>query len=563
MNHLVSIMKIRKIEFVNHPILGSIIFDFTDKDDKTVDTIIIAGENGVGKTVLLDTLFNNNPTTIYNDMSGEIKQEIELSNEEIEILSQEEQSKQLFNNGVQKNIIFIHQQFQYIDNWNQNTLTFTDNHGTKQKNHGYIVTKVLKLIYSSVEINFTPKALKTVTSKNIDEENVGLSKSSPDLATEITQLLIDIQSQDAMDLSSWVANHQGIAPPTEVQNVRMKRFTKAFHTMFPHKRFKEIINKDNTKKVIFTEVGKEMPIEKLSSGEKQIVFRGGFFLKNKASINGALALIDEPEISLHPRWQIRILEYFKSLFKDEKGNMTSQIIVTTHSPFIIHNSNRYNDKVIILKKDDKGIISVSDKPAFYNWSEEELIKEAFYIEDIQKDKVTVFVEGETDEQYLNKALKLFYPSNITLVFKWIGRKIAKDKAENTGDKALNSARALFMAHPTFISNRVVLLYDCDTNKPEENNAKLYIRSMVRNSSNTLYKKGAENLLILPSDFDSQLYYSTIIKQDEYGAESTIRNLDKTKLCDYLCGLPEDELKPIFANFKNEIDNIISTKGFGN
>lgn len=362
-----------------------------------------------------------------------------------------------------------------------------------------------------------------------------------------------------MDLSSWVANHQGIAPPSEVQNVRMKRFTKAFHTMFPHKRFKEIINKDNTKKVIFTEAGKEMSIEKLSSGEKQIVFRGGFFLKNKASINGALALIDEPEISLHPRWQICILEYFKSLFKDEKGNMTSQIIVTTHSPFIIHNSNRYNDKVIILKKDDKGIISVSDTPAFYNWSEEELIKEAFYIEDIQKDKVTVFVEGETDEQYLNKALKLFYPSNTTLVFKWIGRKTAKDKAENTGDKALNSARALFMAHPTFISNRVVLLYDCDTNKPEENNAKLYIRSMVRNNSNILYKKGSENLLVLPSDFDSQLYYSTITKQDEYGAESTIRNLDKTKLCDYLCGLPEDELKPIFANFKNEIDNIISIK----
>lgn len=116
-----------------------------------------------------------------------------------------------------------------------------------------------------------------------------------------------------------------------------------------------------------------------------------------------------------------------------------------------------------------------------------------------------------------------------------------------------------MAHPTFISNRVVLLYDCDTNKPEENNAKLYIRSMVKNSSNTLYKKGAENLLVLPLDFDPQLYYSTIIKQDDYGAESTIRNLDKTKLCDYLCGLPEDKLKSIFTNFKNEIDNIISIK----
>ena len=550
-------MKIRKIEFINHPILGSIIFDFTDKDGKTVDTIIIAGENGVGKTVLLDTLFNNNPISLHRDLSGEIKQEIELSNMEIEILSQGEQSKQLFSNGVRSSTIYTHQQFQHIDNWNQSTLTFTDNRGIEKKSHGYIVTKVLKLIYSSVEINFMPRELNTVTAKNIDEENVALSKSSPDLATEITQLLIDIQSQDAMDLSSWVTNHQGIAPPAEVQNIRMKRFTKAFHTMFPHKRFKEIINKNNTKKVIFTEAGKEMSIEKLSSGEKQIVFRGGFFLKNKASINGALVLIDEPEISLHPRWQISILEYFKSLFKDEKGDMTSQIIITTHSPFIIHNNNRYNDKVIILRKDDEGIINISDKPTFYNWNEEELIKEAFYIADIQKDKVAVFVEGETDEQYLNKALELFYPSNTSLVFKWIGRKIAKDKAENTGDKALNSARSLFMAHPTFIENKVVLLYDCDTNKPEENNAKLFIRSMERNSSNTLYKKGSENLLILAPDFDAELYYSTITKQDEYGAISTIRNLDKTKLCDYLCGLPKDDLILIFANFKKEIDKIIS------
>jgi len=552
-------MKIRKIEFIGHPILGSIAFDFTDKNNKTVDTIIIAGENGTGKTVLLDTIFNHHPFTLHNELSGEIKQEIELSDKEINLLLQDKDSKAHFENGVKNNIIYTHQQFQHTNNWNQSILTFLDNQDVEQKNHGYIVAKVLKTIYSSVEINFTPKELKNVTAKNIDEENVGFSKSSSDLATEITQLLIDIQSQDAMDLSSWVENHQGMVHPIEVQNIRMKRFTAAFHAMFPNKRFKGIINRNNVKKVIFVESGNEMPIEKLSSGEKQIVFRGGFFLKDKESINGALALIDEPEISLHPRWQISILEYFKSLFKDEKGNQTSQIIVTTHSPFIIHNINRYNDKVIVLKKNDKGIISISDKPAFYNWSEEELVEEAFYIADIQKDKTTVFVEGETDEQYLNKTLELFYPGNKELVFKWIGRKITKDKAENTGDKALNSARSLFVAHPAFIKNKVILLYDCDTNKPEENHIKLFVRNMTRNTSNTLYKKGSENLLILASDFDPQPYYSTITKQDEYGAESTIRSLDKTKLCDYLCGLPEGSLKSIFANFKTEIDKVISVK----
>ena len=81
-------MKIRKIEFVNHPILGSITFDFTDKTGKTADTIIIAGENGTGKTVLLDTIFNYNPFNLHNNLSGEIKQEIELSDNEVSYLSQ-------------------------------------------------------------------------------------------------------------------------------------------------------------------------------------------------------------------------------------------------------------------------------------------------------------------------------------------------------------------------------------------------------------------------------------------------------------------------------------------
>lgn len=548
-------MKIRKIEFINHPILGSILFDFTDKEGNAVDTVIIVGENGTGKTVLLDTIFNNNPFSINDELSGEIKQEIELSEKEIKMLSEKSNISQHFKNGVKDSVIFTNQKFQYKSNVEQTTILFMDNEKKQQKFYGGNASGILNTIYSSVEINFTPKELKTVTSKNIDEEVKGYLKSSSDLATEITQLLIDIQSQDALDLSAWVTRNQGIAPPIEVQSIRMKRFTAAFDSMFPNKRFKEIINKKNFKKVIFTELGKDMPIEKLSSGEKQIVFRGGFFLKNKDSVNGALALIDEPEISLHPRWQISILDYFKSLFKDEKGNQTSQIIVTTHSPFIIHNSNRYNDKVIVLKKDDKGIISISDKPAFYNWSEEELIQEAFYISDIQKNKTTVFVEGETDEQYFNKALELFCPENKDIVFKWIGRKITKDKAENTGDKALNSARSLFMAHPAFIRKKVILLYDCDTNKPEENHTKLFVRSMTRNTSNTLYKKGSENLLVLASDFDSQPYYSTITKRDEYGAESTIRNLDKTKLCDSLCALEENSLKSILLNFKCEIDKI--------
>ena len=92
----------------------------------------------------------------------------------------------------------------------------------------------------------------------------------------------------------------------------------------------------------------EIPIDNLSTGEKQIVYRGCFLLKDVNATNGAFVFIDEPEISLHPKWQMKIMDYYKGIFTDESGQQTSQIFAVTHSPFIIHNDNRSNDKVIIL-----------------------------------------------------------------------------------------------------------------------------------------------------------------------------------------------------------------------
>jgi hypothetical protein len=40
-------------------------------------------------------------------------------------------------------------------------------------------------------------------------------------------------------------------------------------------------------------------------------------LQNKNSINGNPILIDEPEISLHPNWQLKILDFYKNIFIDE------------------------------------------------------------------------------------------------------------------------------------------------------------------------------------------------------------------------------------------------------
>ena len=47
---------IRRIKWKNHDILGNLELDFTKPDGSIYNTIVLAGENGTGKTTILETL---------------------------------------------------------------------------------------------------------------------------------------------------------------------------------------------------------------------------------------------------------------------------------------------------------------------------------------------------------------------------------------------------------------------------------------------------------------------------------------------------------------------------
>lgn len=398
-------MKIRTIKFTEHPVLGDLNLDFTDQKGNVINTIILAGENGTGKSIILNTIFEFSTINIENNTGGKRVFEIELSDLEFDTLKNIDIFKQQFNEPILNNILYIAIDYSITGNINQK-ITIT----TKKTNNELVnlrgnilrhtdMQKILKVIFSDVEINFTPNQITTVTSKNIDEDRTQSERSNPSLATEITQLLVDIQSVDALEFTDWARQNPGQPIDEKRIDIRTKRFTNAFDFMFPLKKYSHIETGRNQKDVIFVENGKEVSIANLSSGEKQIIFRGSFLLKNKKSSMGALILIDEPEISMHPIWQLKILSFFKKLFSDE-GKLTSQLIVATHSPFIIHNANRNDDKVIVLQRDNDGKISVADDPQFYSWSTERKVREAFKVAQVLRPNlITVFVEGETDEKY--------------------------------------------------------------------------------------------------------------------------------------------------------------------
>ena len=49
--------KIKKIRFQGHPVLKNLELDFCGLDGNPVDTVIIAGENGTGKSTIINELY--------------------------------------------------------------------------------------------------------------------------------------------------------------------------------------------------------------------------------------------------------------------------------------------------------------------------------------------------------------------------------------------------------------------------------------------------------------------------------------------------------------------------
>lgn len=72
----------------------------------------------------------------------------------------------------------------------------------------------------------------------------------------------------------------------------------------------------------------EQTIDSLSSGEKQILIL--FTYLAFGNTNGKIFIIDEPEISLHPKWQDDFLQQLNNVTPQE-----TQLIIATHSPSIV------------------------------------------------------------------------------------------------------------------------------------------------------------------------------------------------------------------------------------
>lgn len=519
---------IRSVKFTHHPVLGDLRLDFCDSKGSPLDTVILAGENGSGKSTVLNAI---------NDALVSIGRSVCKNDLELEI--QAESGVYYLKFGERKGVHPV-----CLDS---NHIQTTYDRQLRRQQH---------TIFSDVGIDYQGEMIRSVTSRDLDTTKAYM-RSGAQLATQIKQLIVDIQALDDEETALAVRDARGkrISVDALPSQTRIKRLTDAFSCIFHNLQYDRIENKGEYKQILFKNNGRDVTIDSLSSGEKQIVYRGCFVLQNLNALKGAQVFIDEPELSMHPEWQKKILDFYKRMFINEKGIQTSQLFIATHSPFIIHNDLRSKDKVLILKRDEDGKIVVSDKPEYYCCNSIEAVRDAFSLSVFADNRPVVYVEGRTDADYFNRTIEVF-GLNVPFHYQSIGRIDEQGNDVDGGDGALKRAASFLCAHNP--PSKVVIQYDCDKQHPDKRVGNVFIRSVTRYENSKGCKIGVENALVLEHlkgrTWDEFLEEKPT--EGKFGKPGCTYDLRKMELCKCICALPSEDAKPILVNLRFEIEKVV-------
>lgn len=329
------------IEFENETKIGDLELDFCKSSNEAYNTIVLAGENGCGKTAILEAiaafqrgtyLWNSSPVkkVMYFDEKGQRRM----------ILRDEESER------------YIRPEYITKDEWDT-TDEFTEK--TFYEERFELMDKTpfdirnRKVVFSEARSGFEVDLEEDTLRYDYEEEKY---KKDGANYSGLVQLLIDLEEKDNEDYISYAKfNPKCTYEEYMSNNSRTARFKKAFESMFEDISYMGKDPRRQGSTIYFVKGDQQIDINELSTGEKQIVFRGTDILYHAE--DGATIIIDEPELSLHPRWQKNILEFYRNLFKDDFGNQTVQLIIATHSQYVVRAAmnDKDNVKVIVLKKE--------------------------------------------------------------------------------------------------------------------------------------------------------------------------------------------------------------------
>jgi len=301
-------MKIKNLYIENEKRLKNLNINF-ENDEKILDVVVLAGVNGTGKTTVLEVIYDY----FENFQNDKNKINIELDLEEENYINQNNISKETYLNNLIKDSI-------------------------KKE-------KTPKVIYVPAEINFQKVKFNL-------------------LALYKKRFLNKIDSYIIADIPFYIqmriintANKESEKKLGNVRDEIIAEINGIFDILDMDTRLIGMSTETTEILPIFTNLsGDKFDINELSSGEKQLFLRT--LAIKMLNPENSIILIDEPELSLHPKWQQRIVDVYRKIGKN------NQIIIATHSPHILGSVRKEN--IMLLDKDDEGKIVVRTGDELYD-----------------------------------------------------------------------------------------------------------------------------------------------------------------------------------------------------
>lgn len=129
----------------------------------------------------------------------------------------------------------------------------------------------------------------------------------------------------------------------------------------------------NSANVIFHKQGVDITSEDLSSGEFAML---STVLSISAAANDphTLVLLDEPELSLHPNWQMTLIDNLDRAL----ANQVCHLLIATHSHMLVSDLPMKRSAVTQIEKDKEGrVYGNAIAECTYGWSAEEVLLKVF------------------------------------------------------------------------------------------------------------------------------------------------------------------------------------------
>ena len=369
-------MKIRKIHIKEYNGLKNLNINFKS-NDKILDTIILIGVNGSGKTSILESIYHC--FKIFKSTVVDLELFYEKNeNEVLESLMDSEGLTEI-EKEMQKDI-------DYIDCL-RNIKYYNEDY--KEGKNQNINSKIISQSFKKLKI--FPKIIYVPTEINFQKVEI----ASPMLVQEYSFLNI-VDSILIKDVPSYIAtrimemaNEQENTPMGEIRAAVFKEINEIFEILDLDIKISGISKNAKSIPIFTNSAGDKFDINELSSGEKQLFLRT--LAIKMLNPENSIILIDEPELSLHPKWQQRIVDVYRKIGKN------NQIIIATHSPHILGSVRKEN--IMLLDKDDEGKIVVRTGDELYDsygQPTDRVLKDIMGLETTRNPKVFKLLE-ETGE----------------------------------------------------------------------------------------------------------------------------------------------------------------------